>query len=873
MDFIQWLKFQDNVSNVIIRNLNDSELTTAIQAYQSGMPLHYFEKYLVKGNTRYASEIRSELFRWVEEHSLFFKKTTEFTELLKKDRPEINDSEIKAILSGSTTLDSLVSLIRDLKKARRSKASRAEELGLHTFLDSMLKGQANGQNQIPFEEAIKTASSEKSLSIDEILSLISALLRSRLSAARNLFDEAEDTLLSKGTLKTIAMDPAPENLKYKNLVGIEESLASLAKKDHGSRYLNIRRAQSIAELKVEVSGPIEDIRGKFIKSIIPAGVEIAALEAGLRSFVEKTFDDLFAHFIFPDIEKRVHQELRKRCEERPLQIVERNFRKVLMTPPLGRVPVMGICSTGKKTYRIAVVDREGVVVQTAFVNLSDANKAAENDGVFLALIEKCTIQAIAVGTHMGGRDIERHLGELFRSIKIRLPIIPISNEGSDAYASSPVAEEEFPALDAGSRKAVFIARQLQNPLAELVKVKPRSLGVGQYLNEISQDILNESLARIVKECVHEVGVDLNSASVHLLSLVDGISTDQAKALVAYRQEKGFFWDRSQILEVASIDEKTFEYCGSFLRIRDGKNPLDLSRFHPKYNKAIIASAQRLKLELNELSGKTDLLLSDERLKTELGPVLADIVEALKNPEKDPRGEFHALQFREDLRDIKDLKVGMVASGRISNVTPFGAFVDLGLPQDGLVHLSELSQEYIRDPFEIVQPGDLVTVKVLTVDLDKKQLSLSMKGVEGVSQKNQDLVKRKAENDRERIAAENAFADEQRKQDEARQAARPPRPARNEFRRDESRAKAGPQGLGANQGHNDSRGPSKNAGPRNDRPRSNERSNDRGNDRGPRGLDRDRGGDRGGGNRNSAPASKSTLTHSAFANLADLLKQK
>jgi uncharacterized protein len=630
MEFSNWLKFQDNVAHGILRSLSDLEIGEAIRAFQDGVPLHYYEKYRVKNETRFSPEQRSEIFRWVLEFREFQKKSGEFFELVKKDRPEVSEEELKALLNGCNTIESVITQIRDFKKARRSRASRAEEMGLHTDLDRLMNSSTEN-----FTEYVKTTATAKSLPEEELQSLLASLLRSRLNTSRPLFDQAEDILLSKGVLKTLPAEPAPENPKFKNLIGIEENVAGLARKENGSRYLNLRRAQSIGELKIEIGGPVEEIRSKFLAALLPANRTLEQLEPALRDFVSTTFQDLFTQFVFPDLEKRVHQELRKQCEERPLRIVEKNFRKVLMTPPFGRATVMGICSTGKKTYRIAVVDREGVVAQTAFVNLSDSNKAAENDGVFLAQLEKFGVQAIAVGTHMGGRDIERHLGDLFRNVKIRLPIIPISNEGSDAYAASPVAEEEFPALDSGSRKAIFIARQLQNPLAELVKIKPRSLGVGQYLNEISQDALNESLSRIVKECVHEVGVDLNSASVHLLSLVDGIDSEQAKALVAYRQQKGFFWNRTQILEVPGIDEKTFEYCGSFLRIRDGKNPLDLSRLHPKFNRVVLAAAQRLKIEIADLSSKADLLVSDERLKTELGSVLNDIVHALKTPEKAP----------------------------------------------------------------------------------------------------------------------------------------------------------------------------------------------------------------------------------------------
>ncbi len=841
MEFNSWIRHQDDLSPQLRRNLDNPEIRSAAEAFVTGVPLHYFEKYRVPGDTRIFPETRSELFSWVQNFQDYMKRRTEFIEVIKKEDPEISEENLLKILQPLRTLEFLVSEIRNFKKSKRSKASKAGELGIGSAFEAFTKKELSEN----FSAFLDRLASEKELPREEVEGLLSSLLRQDLHERRETFQEALDLLHAKGTLKTQAPEQSPDNPRYKNLVGVEEAIASLARKEHGSRYLNIRRAQNLGEVKLGLGGPIDEIRTSFRTALAQNFDPSIFEDADFSAFFEKCLEDLFQQFVLPDLEKKVHQELRSECEERPLRIVETNFRKVLMTAPLGRIPVMGICSAGKKTYRLAVVDREGVVLQTAFVNLSDSTKSAENDGVFLALIEKSGVQAIAIGTHMGGREVERHLNELFRSVKLRIPTIPVSNEGSDAYAASPVAEEEFPALDPGSRKAVFLARQLQNPLAELVKVKPRSLGVGQYLNEISQERLNETLTRIMKECVHEVGVDLNSASVYLLSLVDGLSHEQAKSIVEFRQQKGFFWDRDQILEVPGIDQSTFEYCGSFLRIRDGKNPLDITRAHPKFNKAVVNAAKRLKFEVNELNAKADLLATDERLKTEIGPdALNEIIQILKTTEKDPRGEFQALQFREDLRDIKDLKPGLIAPGRISNVTPFGAFVDLGLSQDGLVHLSELSHEFIRDPFEIVQPGDLVTVKVMAVDFDKKQISLSMKGVEGISQKNQELVRRKVEHDRER--------EKERDRD---------REARENERRERAqhRDKNRPNGNGAFR--------TKTRGPENgqrggDRP-------DRDRDRGPRGPRRDSGKGR---PRPTGGASKQELTHNAFADLAKLLKK-
>jgi protein Tex len=642
--------------------------------------------------------------------------------------------------------DSLSLIEKKLKRRHRSRAALARQHGLEALalgLWKKLHGEATDITEASFAAAVDAAVEEIS-EPSKVSKLVSALLAERLMDDASLCESLRDIFLKHAEVVSTKNEKAAEDSRFKNFFNFRDSFGHLMRRDQAHRFLNLRRGVSQGDLNMNVEGPRSELETKLFEALAP----IAHRGSSPSEWVDlalATVTEALDQSLLPQFQKDAFNLLRDSAEQEILPPIRRNLRRVLMSPGLGRQVVMGVSPSGKKTCRVAVVDREGHFKETALVHLLEGEKKSETEAVFLAFIEKHQVQAIALSDHPGAREIERFLADLFRSVKIRIPVSLMPSESSDDYASAKVGQDEFPEMETPNRKAVFVARLLQNPLGELVKVKPKSLGVGQFLSEIHPESLARTLDEVLADCVHEVGVDLNSASKPLLAKVSGLNDEVAAKIIAYRNDKGFFWDRDQILEVEGVEPKHFEFAGPFLRIRDGKNPSDLSDIHPKHNKAILDALKRLKIEKSDWSAKAELLLQDEKLKSSLGDaLLSHVVQVMKNPPKDPRGDFKFIQFREDVKDIRDLKMGMVCPGRVSNVTSFGAFVDIGLQQDGLVHLSELSSTFVRDPFDVIHPGDLVTVKVIAVDPDKKQISFTMKNFAEVLEKNQEIQRRHKE---------------------------------------------------------------------------------------------------------------------------------
>jgi len=719
-------------------------------------------------------------------------------------------------------VDSLQSLEKKLKRRHRSKAAHARKLGFEAPFQLVWK-ELHGQGAsdwTAFLEALVKADSEEHDSKEKVLQMFAALLGEKILEDVELENRIRDEFLNNATVRSSKSDKSTDDSKFKAFFTFESPYSKLLRKDQSHRFLSLRRGVSQGELLMTVEAPLATMESAIHAYVAPMAAR-TSIHPDLLDWALAISSDVMNSQMIPHFQKEAFHLLRKNAEEEALPPIRRNLRRVLMTPGLGRQIVMGVSPSGKKTCRIAVVDREGNFKETALLHLLEDEKKSETEAVFLAFIEKHQVQAIAVSDHPGAREIERFLHQLFRSVKLRLPICLLPSEASDDYASSKLAQEEFPEIETPNRKAIFIARQLQNPLGEFVKVKAKSLGVGQFLAEVHPESLSQTLDEVIQDCIHEVGVDLNSASKNLLSKVDGLNDELADKLIQYRNEKGFFWDRDQILEVEGITPEVFEFCGPFLRIRDGKNPLDLSFAHPKYNKNVLDALKRLKIEKSDWTAKADQLLEDEKLVSLLGKEkIKEFVELIKSPPKDPRGDFKFIQFREDVKDIRDLKIGMVCPGRVSNVTSFGAFVDIGLQQDGLVHLSELSSTFVRDPFDVIHPGDLVTVKVLAVDPDKRQISFTMKSLSDFSEKNQEIDKRHREN----TAKENQARETKQRDSQPRPQARRPNPSTSSDRSASGRPGAGRPEAGNRGPRRDSSrdAPRGNAGPQG--PRNNNRGN-------------------------------------------------
>jgi len=720
-------------------NASDPKLQ---EAFESGRPLH--------STLLYAKSLglnsKPEYIRSYYSTATLAAELKSIGDGILKQFPEISQNQIAAFDSVSD----LNAFSKKLKKSKRSKAALSKNLGLEDKAKHLLEATSKGVTKsiaIPkYFEDLVISDKEELNSVEKVEGLISGCINELLNDDAYLQKEIRSCIESTCTVSTKEApntDEKKDRTKFKAFFNFKESFKNLLKPEFSLKYLNLRRGVSQGDLTLDFDFDSAKILEILTHKLAPMSAR-AGLDASLVDWVIK-FSEQYVAALRSSTSKELSSKLRSNAEQLVLPKIKENLKRVLLSPGVGRQNVLGISPSGKQTCRISVIDREGLHKESAQVPFLEGEKSAETEAVFLALIEKHQVQAIAISDHAGARGIERFMRSLFKSVKISLPIALLPAETCDDYASSKSGQEDFPELDTPTRKSIFTARQLQDPLREFVRVKAKSLGVGQFLNEVHPESLATCLEEVTKDVVHQVGVDLNSASATLLSKVDGIDEELAKKIIAFREDKGFFWSREQVLDVEGMTEELFEYCGPFLRVKDGKLLSDNSFLHPKHNKAILEAFKRLKVDHAKYSEKSDALLTDEKLVESLGKELVgEFVQALKTATPDPRGKFEFIQFRDDIQKVSDLKIGMICPGRVSNVTSFGAFVDVGLPQDGLVHLSELASTFVRDPYDVIHPGDVVTVKVLAIDPDKKQISFSMKGLTGGAERNQEIEKRSKE---------------------------------------------------------------------------------------------------------------------------------
>ncbi len=448
----------------------------------------------------------------------------------------------------------------------------------------------------------------------------------------------------------------------------------------------------------------------------------------------RTIEDSYSRLIAPSIEREIRSDLTEKAEDGAIHVFGRNLIQLLMQPPIAGKVVLGWDPAFRTGCKLAVVDETGKVLDTIVVYPTEPqNKVAETKRIVKGLIEKYNISLISVGNGTASRESEQVIVEMLKEINRPVQYIITNEAGASVYSASKLATEEFPQFDVGQRSAVSIARRLQDPLAELVKIDPKSIGVGQYQHDMNQKKLSGALGNVVEDCVNNVGVDLNTASASLLEYVSGITKPIARNIVAYREENGRFQSRRELLKVAKLGPKAFEQCAGFMRITEGKNPLDATSVHPESYDAAKELLKLLGYEPEEigngLTGLSRQAKNRGKLAEQLGigeATLEDIIMELEKPGRDPRDEMPKPILRTDVLDMKDLKEGMILKGTVRNVIDFGAFVDIGVHQDGLVHISKLTdKKFVKHPLDVVSVGDVVEVKVLNVDLQKKRIQLSM----------------------------------------------------------------------------------------------------------------------------------------------------
>ena len=766
-------------------------------------------KLIDEGNTipfisRYRKEVtgslNDEVLRNLDERLTYLRNLEEKKEQVLKSIEEQGklSEELKKKILGAETLVLVEDLYRPYRPKRRTRASVAKEKGLEGLAQWILAQNANTPLE---EEALKYVDEGK-----EVNTVQDAIQGAMDIIAESISDEADyriyirEITMQEGLITSLAKDEKAESV-YEMYYNYEEPV----KKAAGHRILALNRGEKEKMLTVRITAPEERILQYLAKKIIISDNPVTT------PVLTDTLLDSYRRLIAPAIERDIRNELTEKAEDGAISVFGKNLEQLLMQPPIKGKAVLGWDPAFRTGCKLAVVDETGKVLDTKVIfPTAPQNKVKESKAEVTKLIQKYGVSLISVGNGTASRESEQIIVELIKELKMPVQYVIVNEAGASVYSASKLATEEFPQFDVGQRSAASIARRLQDPLAELVKIDPRSIGVGQYQHDMNQKKLSDTLSGVVEDCVNKVGVDLNTASASLLEYISGITKVIAKNIVDYRESNGRFKNRRQLLKVGKLGPKAYEQCAGFLRITGGDNPLDATSVHPesyeaaekllnklgmtmedvraaqkkavsekgkektappkqekaqKQNKVVIrntgtAMARALAAAMGGMvlesednspaaSGKkqnTPMAVSTlerkagdkKKLAAELGIgeiTLTDILKELEKPGRDPRDSMPAPILRNDVLEMKDLKPGMILKGTIRNVIDFGAFVDIGVHQDGLVHISQITDRYIKHPLEAVSVGDIVDVQVLSVDVPKKRIALTMKINNEINNKN------------------------------------------------------------------------------------------------------------------------------------------
>ena len=690
------------------------------------------EGYTIPFISRYRKEVTGSLndeqLRKLYERLIYLRNLEEKKEQVLSSIEEQGKltEELKQQILAAETLVSVEDLYRPYRPKRRTRATIAKEKGLEPLAAVIMLQ----KSMEPLEKIAEAyISQEKS-----VVSASEAVAGARDIIAESISDNADyrswirKITMNKGKVISTAKDPEAESV-YEMYYEFEEPAEKLA----GHRILALNRGEKEKFLTVKVQAPEEEILRYLEKKVIvnenPYTTEV----------LKETVADSYNRLIAPAIEREIRSELTERAENGAIEVFGKNLHQLLMQPPIAGKVVLGWDPAFRTGCKLAVVDETGKVIGTTVIYPTaptTPKKIQASKDLLKKIIPKYHISLISLGNGTASRESEEFIVELLKEIPEKVQYVIVNEAGASVYSASKLASEEFPKFDVGQRSAASIARRLQDPLAELVKIDAKAIGVGQYQHDMNQKKLGESLNGVVEDCVNKVGVDLNTASAPLLAYISGISSAIAKNIVAYREENGKFADRRELLKVPKLGPKAYEQCAGFMRIQGGKNPLDATAVHPESYEAAekLLKKQGYKAEditNHKLTGLSLTLRDYKKLAEELeiGEItLRDIVKELEKPARDPRDEMPKPILRTDVLEMKDLKEGMVLKGTVRNVIDFGAFVDIGVHQDGLVHISQITDKFIKHPLEAVSVGDIVDVKVMSVDMKKKRIQLTMRGI-------------------------------------------------------------------------------------------------------------------------------------------------
>lgn len=629
---------------------------------------------------------------------------------------------LAAKLDAAQTQTEIEDIYRPFRPKRRTRASIAKEKGLQPLADMIW-----GQKLIGTPEEAAKAFVDSGQGVDTVLDAINGAMD---ILAEQISDDADlRKLLREETIKCgaiVSKKTKDEPSVYEMYYDYREPL----KKAAGHRVLAMNRGEKEGFLSVKIEGEEEKLLQRMEKRLIRRSSDTADI---LREIIADSYKRLIA----PSLEREIRNDLTEQAEEAAIGVFRENLRQLLLQPPISGKVVLALDPAYRTGCKIAVIDATGKPLETTVVYPTPPqNKTAEAEKKLLGLIEKYGVDLISIGNGTASRESELFVAEMLKKTKRRVQYIIANEAGASVYSASKLGAEEFPDYDVSLRSAVSIGRRIQDPLAELVKIDPKSIGVGQYQHDMNQKRLGEALGGVVEDCVNSVGVDLNTASPALLSYVAGVNTTVAKNILKYREEHGKFTARRELLKVAKLGPKAYEQCAGFLRLPESEMPLDRTGVHPESYAAAegllaLCGYGLADVAARKVSGLAKKIKSPEKTAAELGigvPTLEDIMRELEKPGRDPREDAPAPVLRSDVLSMEDLQEGMVLTGTVRNVIDFGVFVDIGVHQDGLVHISQICDRFIKHPLEAVRLGDVVRVKVLSVDLQKKRIALTMKGV-------------------------------------------------------------------------------------------------------------------------------------------------
>lgn len=709
-----------NINHIIANELSVKlwQVDAAIKLIDEGNTIPFIARY----RKPVTGELNDEQLRTLDERLKYLRNLEEKKKTVVDSITEQGKmtDEIMSKIAMAETIVAVDDIYRPFRPKRKTRATEAKAKGLEPLADIFLKQEKNKNQE---EEAKAFVNEEKGVAnVAEAIQGAKDIIAEMVSDNDEFRKAIRNIVVKHGLIVSNTKNPE-EKTPYENYYDYSEGVNKIP----GHRILAINRGEKEKVLNVKIEMPEENIIASLDKVIIKG-------ESQFKPLLKEAIEDGFKRLIKPAIEREIRSQLTEKAEDGAITVFGQNLKQLLMQPPIAGRNVLGWDPAFRTGCKLAVVDNTGKVLYTTVIfPTAPQNKVAESKKIVLDIIKKYNVSLISLGNGTASRESEAVIVDIIKECPTKVEYIIVNEAGASVYSASKLATEEFPNFDVGQRSATSMARRLQDPLAELVKIEPKAIGVGQYQHDMNQKKLDEALSNIVEDCVNNVGVDLNTASAPLLEYVSGISKTIAKNIVEYREENGQFQSRKDLLSVAKLGPKAFEQCAGFMRIREGKEPLDYTSVHPESYSSAKKLLKKYGFSTKDILGGnihlTDEIKDVKEVAEEIGtdPItLRDMIKELEKPGRDPREEMPKPVLKSDVLDFDDLKEGMELKGTVRNVIDFGAFVDIGVHQDGLVHISEMSNKFIKHPLDVVSVGDVVDVRVLSVDKERKRIQLSMK---------------------------------------------------------------------------------------------------------------------------------------------------